>query len=155
MRPADETRNIYVGDVIHRSVLKVDEEGAEAGVTSVDFRVTSLPVYDFRFQADRPFVVVIRDDATGALLFVGAVTDTKSVSRSRPASLAAASRHASVGPRRRQKPGYRISMGPMTLRPNPPKRADSNAKTNQMTMAAGMVATAHLIIRTTMDQTAF
>src|SRR5690606_23418304 len=43
-------------------------------------------------------------------------------------------------------------MGPMTLRPNPPKRADSNAKTNQMTMAAGMVATAHLIIRTTMDQ---
>lgn len=82
MRPANETRNIYVGDVIHRSVLKVDEEGAEAaGVTSVDFRVTSLPVYDFRFQADRPFVVVIRDDATGALLFVGAVTDPGSVSR--------------------------------------------------------------------------
>lgn len=76
MRPAGETRNIYIGDVIHQSVLKVDEEGTEAAaVTSVDFRVTSLPMYDFRFQADRPFVVVIRDDATGALLFVGAVTD--------------------------------------------------------------------------------
>lgn len=76
MRPADETRNIYIGDVIHRSVLKVDEEGTEAAaVTSVDFRVTSMPMYDFRFQADRPFVVVIRDDATGALLFIGAMTD--------------------------------------------------------------------------------
>ena len=70
------SRNIYISDVIHQSVLKVDEEGTEAAaVTSVDFRVTSLPVYDFRFQADRPFVVVIRDDATGALLFVGAVVD--------------------------------------------------------------------------------
>lgn len=68
--------NVYIGDAIHQSVLKVDEEGTEAAaVTSIDFRLTSVPVYDFRFQADRPFVVVIRDDATGALLFVGAITD--------------------------------------------------------------------------------
>src|SRR5690606_38880616 len=68
--------NIFMGDVVHRAVLRVDEEGTEAAaVTSVDFRLTSVPVYDFRFQADRPFVVVIRDDTTGALLFVGAVAD--------------------------------------------------------------------------------
>lgn len=82
MRPAGENRKIYIGDVVHQSVLKVDEEGTEAaGVTSVEFRVTSLPVYDFRFQADRPFIVIIRDDATGAMLFVGAITDPGSQGR--------------------------------------------------------------------------
>lgn len=74
MRPAGETRNVYISDVIHQSVLKVDEKGTEAAaVTSVDFRVTSLPVYDFTFKADRPFIAVIRDDVTEALLFVGAI----------------------------------------------------------------------------------
>lgn len=74
LRPANETRNIYISDVLHRSVLVVDEQGTEAAaVTSVDFRVTSLPMYDFTFKADRPFFIVIRDDATEALLFVGAI----------------------------------------------------------------------------------
>lgn len=69
-------RNLYLGDVIHQSVLKVDEEGTEAAaVTSVEVRVTSAPLYDFRFQADRPFLVAVRDDATGALLFLGAIMD--------------------------------------------------------------------------------
>lgn len=69
-------RNLYLGDVVHQSVLKVDEEGTEAAaVTSVEVRVTSAPAYQFRFQADRPFLFVIRDDATGALLFLGAVLD--------------------------------------------------------------------------------
>lgn len=76
MRLNDEVRNLYLGDVIHQSVLKVDEEGTEAAaVTSIEVRVTSLPVYDFRFKADRPFLIVIRDDVTEALLFVGAVTE--------------------------------------------------------------------------------
>lgn len=76
MRSDEGPGNLYLGDVIHQSVLKVDEEGTEAAaVTSIEVRVTSMPVYAFRFRADRPFVIAIRDDETGALLFVGAIRD--------------------------------------------------------------------------------
>lgn len=76
MLPTGAGRNVYMGDVIHQSVLKVDEEGTEAAaVTSVEFRMTSVPVYEFTFKADRPFLIAIRDDDTGALLFVGAIVD--------------------------------------------------------------------------------
>src|SRR5690606_10798624 len=79
MLPEGSPRNVYVNDVIHRSVLKVDEEGTEAAaVTSIDFRVTSMPAYDFTFRADRPFVLAIRDDETEALLFVGAIVNPNS-----------------------------------------------------------------------------
>lgn len=76
MLPEGSPRNVYMNDVIHRSVLKVDEEGTEAAaVTSIEFRVTSMPAYDFIFRADRPFVLAIRDDETEALLFAGAIVN--------------------------------------------------------------------------------
>lgn len=76
MLPEGAPRNVYMNDVIHRSVLKVDEEGTEAAaVTSIEFRVTSMPAFDFAFRADRPFVLAIRDDETAALLFVGAIVN--------------------------------------------------------------------------------
>lgn len=71
-------RNLYLGDVLHQTVLQVDEEGTEAAAaTSIDVRLTSVPMYEFRFVADRPFVLAVRDDDTGALLFVGAIADPR------------------------------------------------------------------------------
>lgn len=68
--------NFYIGEVLHQSVLKVDEEGTEAAAaTSIGVRVTSMPMYEFRFTADRPFFLAIRDDETGALLFVGSISN--------------------------------------------------------------------------------
>lgn len=76
MGPVGPARNFYLGNVLHQSVLQVDEEGTEAAaVTSIDVRVTSVPVYDFRFEANRPFIIAIRDDVTGALLFLGVIMD--------------------------------------------------------------------------------
>lgn len=76
MVPDDSPAQLSISDVIHQAVLKVDEEGTEAAAaTSVGVRVTSLPMYEFRFTADRPFFIAIRDDATGALLFVGSIVD--------------------------------------------------------------------------------
>lgn len=76
MVPADSSEKLSISDVIHQSVLKVDEEGTEAAAaTSVGLRVTSMPLYDFRFTADRPFFLAIRDDATGELLFIGSIVD--------------------------------------------------------------------------------
>lgn len=69
-------QNVYISDVTHQAVLKVDEEGTEAAAaTSVDFAVTSLPAYEFEFVADRPFFVAIRDEETGAVMFLGSVFD--------------------------------------------------------------------------------
>lgn len=64
---------IYISQVRHKAVLKVDEKGAEgAAVTSITFSTTSLPpVYTF----DRPFVLVLRHTATNAVLFAGLVNN--------------------------------------------------------------------------------
>lgn len=73
-RPGD----FYIGDVLHQTVLKVDETGTEAAaVTSIEVRLTSVPVRRFSFKADRPFLLAIRDDETGAVLFVGAINDPR------------------------------------------------------------------------------
>lgn len=76
MLPADDSVPLSISEVVHQSVLKVDEEGTEAAAaTSVGIRMTSMPMYDFRFTADRPFFLAIRDDAGGELLFIGSIAD--------------------------------------------------------------------------------
>ncbi|PSQ81124.1 MAG: hypothetical protein BRD41_03525 [Bacteroidetes bacterium QS_1_63_11] len=59
--------------VTHKTFLRVDEEGTEASAaTSVGIEVTSAPP---PFVADRPFVVAIRENHSGTVLFLGVVTD--------------------------------------------------------------------------------
>ncbi|NLN19094.1 MAG: serpin family protein [Firmicutes bacterium] len=66
--------NLSISEVIHQSFLLVNEEGTEAAAaTSVGMRLTSAPVYQFDFIADRPFFLVIRDELNGAILFMGSV----------------------------------------------------------------------------------
>lgn len=78
MTDGDGSEGLYIGDVVHQSVLKVDEEGTEAAAaTSVGIRMTSMPQYEFRFTADRPFSLALRDDVTGSLLFVGSIADAQ------------------------------------------------------------------------------
>jgi serine protease inhibitor len=72
---------LSISDVKHKAVVEVDEKGTEAAaVTSVEMKATSVeaPRDRFSFVADRPFFFVIRDDATGALLFMGALYDPAS-----------------------------------------------------------------------------
>jgi serine protease inhibitor len=73
--------DLYISEVKHKAVVDVNEEGTEAAaVTSIEMRVTSIqePMDRFSFVADRPFFFVIRDDATGALLFMGTLCDPAS-----------------------------------------------------------------------------
>lgn len=65
--------NLYLSRVLHDAVVEVDEEGTvAAAVTTVGVGIVSLPP---RIDADRPFIVVIRDEATRSVLFMGAVED--------------------------------------------------------------------------------
>jgi serpin B len=64
---------LAIDKVTHKTFLRVDEEGTEASAaTSVGVGPTSAPP---SFVADRPFVVVIRENHSGTILFLGTVTN--------------------------------------------------------------------------------
>jgi serpin B len=63
-------------DVVQRVVLDVSESGTEAAAVTAVIGTRSLeaPARP-QFSADRPFLVVLEDTATGLQLFIGLVTD--------------------------------------------------------------------------------
>lgn len=66
----------YLSRVQHKTMIEVNEEGTEAAAaTSVTVTVTSLPLPQetFEMTVDRPFFFAIRDNQSGALLFLGSV----------------------------------------------------------------------------------
>jgi serpin B len=71
-------RNLYISAVVHKAFVAVDEEGTEAAAaTGVAMALTAAPMPEqiIEFRADHPFVFLIRDLQTGAILFMGRVTD--------------------------------------------------------------------------------
>ena len=74
----DGKRDLYINDVFHKAFVNVDEEGTEAAAaTGVVMRLSAVaheePVPVFR--ADHPFLFLIRDNGTGAILFAGRVVN--------------------------------------------------------------------------------
>jgi serpin B len=74
----DGTRSLFIGDVIHKAYIEVNEEGTEAaaatGVVEKAMSVINeLPVPEFR--ADHPFLFQIQDNETGNILFMGRVSN--------------------------------------------------------------------------------
>ncbi len=62
---------LYISRVIHQTFIDVREEGTEAAAaTIVELRETAMPVTP-RFRADKPFLYVIRENSTSAILFMG------------------------------------------------------------------------------------
>jgi serine protease inhibitor len=75
-----DKRDVYISEVKHKAIVEVNEEGTEAAAaTSVGIRTTSMrpPQERFNFIADHPFLMIIRDEPTGAVLFMGALVDPK------------------------------------------------------------------------------
>lgn len=67
-------KDLFIGDVIHKAFVAVDEEGTEAAAaTAVVMEATGAPMQDIVFIADRPFLFIIRDTVNGQILFVGRV----------------------------------------------------------------------------------
>ena len=67
----DGTRNLYISAILHKAFVEVDEKGTEAAAaTAVGVTLMSAPSYP-RFNADHPFLFLIRDNATGSILFMG------------------------------------------------------------------------------------
>jgi serpin B len=68
--------DLLIQDVLHKAFVSVDEEGTEAAAaTAVVVGTTSMPPEPVVMTVDRPFIFLIRDNATGAVLFLGRVVD--------------------------------------------------------------------------------
>lgn len=71
----NDSENICISDVLHKTYIDVDEEGTEAAaVTAIMMNATaapSMPQKIYEFRADKPFTYMIRDDETGDILFMG------------------------------------------------------------------------------------
>ena len=70
---------LQISEVIHKAYLAVDEKGTEAAaatavvmqLTMDNINVKQPPV----FRADHPFIFLIRENNTGAILFIGRLSD--------------------------------------------------------------------------------
>ena len=67
---------LVITAVIHQANIDVDEKGTEAAAaTAVVMGRTSLPARTATLLVDRPFLFVLRDVPTGAILFIGRVME--------------------------------------------------------------------------------
>ncbi len=72
----DGQNDLFIQDVLHKAFVSVDENGTEAAAASaVIIGTTAMPVDVAEMKMDRPFIFLIRDDATGSTLFIGRVAD--------------------------------------------------------------------------------
>lgn len=64
---------LFISQVIHKAVLEVNEEGAEAAAATAVVMSRSMPSPPFHMIVDRPFFCAIEDSQTGIFLFTGAI----------------------------------------------------------------------------------
>jgi serpin B len=73
-------KSLSISAAIHKAYIDVDEDGTEAAAaTAVILRSLAMrqgpPPPPIVFRADHPFIFLIRDNSSGAILFLGRLTD--------------------------------------------------------------------------------
>jgi len=68
-------RDLFIWGVVHEAFVSVDEAGTEAAAATAVSGAPSAgpPEFPLQVTIDRPFIFLIRDIETGAILFVGRV----------------------------------------------------------------------------------
>jgi serine protease inhibitor len=74
---------LWIDQVIHKAVVEVDEQGTKAAAATVALGPTMGPPPQgpFTMVVDRPFLCAIRDNGTGAIIFLGVVVDPEALAR--------------------------------------------------------------------------
>jgi serpin B len=71
----DGTQDLFITHVLHKAFIDVAEKGTEAAAaTAVIMGVMGMPM-GLSISADHPFLYFLRDQPTGAILFMGRVLD--------------------------------------------------------------------------------
>ncbi len=69
-------KGLFITHVVHKAFVAVDEEGTEAAAaTGVGMGITSVPPPATPFIVDHPFIFMICENETGAILFIGRVNE--------------------------------------------------------------------------------
>jgi serpin B len=72
-------KDLFISDVVHKAFVLVEEGGTEAAAASAVIMVESAPGPEpeepVTVTIDRPFIFLIRDIETGAILFIGRVVN--------------------------------------------------------------------------------
>lgn len=72
----DGRRDLFISQLAHKVFIEVNENGTEAAAATAGGVVTTGPMpMEPRFIANRPFLYLIRDRMTGAILFLGRLDD--------------------------------------------------------------------------------
>ncbi|HLJ65679.1 MAG TPA: serpin family protein [Stellaceae bacterium] len=68
---------LWLDQLVHQTVLKLDEEGAEAAAATIasGARFGDEPAKPFRMVVDHPFLLALRHVASGTLVLVGWIND--------------------------------------------------------------------------------
>jgi serpin B len=67
---------LYLSRVVQRATIDVDEKGTIAtAATGAVMVAKAAPADPIRFRADHPFLFLVRDVDSGAILFIGRLTD--------------------------------------------------------------------------------
>ena len=72
--------DLYISDVIHKAFIDVNEEGTEAAAATavgIGYGARYNASKPTTFRADHPFIFLIRDNHSGAILFMGRITDPR------------------------------------------------------------------------------
>jgi serpin B len=71
----DGTNNLFISKVLHKAYVEVNEEGTEAAAaTAIIMELTAI-LEPTTFIADHPFIFLIQQKETGAILFMGKITN--------------------------------------------------------------------------------
>ena len=70
-------QSFFISDVVHKAFVEVNEEGTQAAAATATVMLTGMsePAPNPIFRADHPFLFAIRERKSGAILFLGRITD--------------------------------------------------------------------------------
>ncbi len=66
---------LSISEAFHKAYVKVNEKGTEAAAATAIIMVKANGGKKYTFRADHPFLFVICDNKTGAILFIGRMVD--------------------------------------------------------------------------------
>jgi serpin B len=70
-------KDLFISKVIHKAFVDVNEEGTEAAAATAVIVTPGAVTRVVEFRADHPFIFLIRDNASGSILFMGRVVNPK------------------------------------------------------------------------------
>lgn len=68
-------KDLFISQVVHEGFVDVNEEGTEAAAATGVTVKAAMSMTSAEFKADHPFIFLIRDRRSGAILFMGRVED--------------------------------------------------------------------------------